>query len=452
MWAFFILNMVGIGITTHNRYDTFKRCYESILKHSKGCKIIVVDDASKIPVPEVTYRFEQNAGIARAKNKCFELLEDCEDIFLFDDDVEVLKKGWQKPYMESGENHLMYIFTDFPHGPKLNDTSTLYQSDKITAYSHPRGCVLYFKRVCLEKVGGMDPIFGRWGWEHPELSDRIFAAGLTTFPYADVTGSAQYFHSLDEYKEIISTVWDRDRMLCIQRNREIYKQLKGRTDYVPYKESSTILTYFGNGVKDNQRGTVWEADKSLMSELFACGLPITVLNNCFKDGKEGNVTYVRAESIINPNIQRWVSYYKYLQSHYHDFVFCVDATDVACLNSPFGKMERGKLYVGSERERVGCPWMRNHAGWNPVMKQWVRRNAQDILLNAGLVGGDYNTIMRFLRDIIRVWSDNRGNIGDTDMIPFNMVCKNFKIVTGKQVHTVFKAYEKSSPGTWFRHK
>ena len=79
---------IGIGITTHNRYEVFTHTLKKIREFAPlGTKIAIVDDASKAPVPEATYRFNTNVGIAVAKNKCFELLEDCEHIFLFDDDT-----------------------------------------------------------------------------------------------------------------------------------------------------------------------------------------------------------------------------------------------------------------------------------------------------------------------------------------------------------------------------
>lgn len=450
--------MIGVGITTHNRYATFNKCFDSVKRFSKGLKIVVVDDASSLPVPQATFRFEKNVGIARAKNKCFELLDDCDHIFLLDDDVEILKDGWYKPYIESGENHLMYIFQDFQTGPRLNDTEKLYESKRYTAYSHARGCLLYYRHICLEKVGGMDTAFGRWGFEHPELSDRIYNVGLTSFPYMDAVDSAKFVRSLDEHREITSTVWGPERQICIQKNRELYKSMAGRTTFIPYKSAgSAIITYYGNGVPDNQRGVVWPADPSELKDLTSCGLPVVVLTNCLPLGSFENVSYVKAESKINPNMQRWVSYYDYLRKNAHDFVFFTDATDVSCFNNPFPSMKAKTLYVGSEDEKVGCPWMRNHSGWNPLMRQWVRKHAQDVLLNAGLVGGDRDTMLEYLRRMIRLWSDQRGNVGDTDMIPFNIVVREmadngYKVVTGRQVHTKFKAYEKSSPISWFRHK
>ena len=60
--------MIGIGITTHNRRSTALHAIREIKRLApQGSKVVVVDDASDVPFPGADYRFEQNAGIAKAK-------------------------------------------------------------------------------------------------------------------------------------------------------------------------------------------------------------------------------------------------------------------------------------------------------------------------------------------------------------------------------------------------
>src|SRR5690606_9326345 len=100
---------IGVGITTHNRPDVFAQTLRKMREHlPAGARLVVVDDASTNPVAEATYRFEKNVGIARAKNKCLELLADCEHIFLFDDDCAPVVDGWERPYIDSPEPHLAF--------------------------------------------------------------------------------------------------------------------------------------------------------------------------------------------------------------------------------------------------------------------------------------------------------------------------------------------------------
>ena len=78
---------IGIGITTHNRREVLLNSLKSFERFlPDDYKLVVIDDASDVPVSKSEwglydiYRFEKNVGIATAKNKCLELLEDCEHI------------------------------------------------------------------------------------------------------------------------------------------------------------------------------------------------------------------------------------------------------------------------------------------------------------------------------------------------------------------------------------
>lgn len=180
---------IGIGITAHNRQGIFLSSFKKIKQLApKGSKIIVIDDASLDPIKIANYRFDKNVGIARAKNKCLELLDDCEHIFLFDDDTYPTDKDWHIPYTESDQPHLMYGF---------DKSLTHWASDKtidnnLIIWEKPRGCMLYVENWVLDIVGGMSYAFGKYGHEHVNWSDRIYKAGLTKYNYADVLNPKIY--------------------------------------------------------------------------------------------------------------------------------------------------------------------------------------------------------------------------------------------------------------------
>lgn len=83
------------AITTHNRRDIAEKTIAHIRDHTPGAVIVIVDDASTEPFPGATFRFDQQAGIAKAKNKCLELLMATvvEHLFLFDDDTWPTETG-----------------------------------------------------------------------------------------------------------------------------------------------------------------------------------------------------------------------------------------------------------------------------------------------------------------------------------------------------------------------
>lgn len=482
---------IGIGITTRNRTDVFNNSFSHLITYiPAGAKVVVVDDASDFPlssaVPDMFthhfddhYRFNTNVGIAAAKNKCFELLDDCDHIFLFDDDTYPTSPDWWKPYVESPEPHLMYIFQDFPKGPKLHDTIKIYQDENIVAFSHPRGCMLYYHRSCLELVGGMDTVYGRWGFEHGNLSDRIYNNGLTRFRYMDVPGSDKLFYAGDEHRTVTSTCTGKDRIAQIQRNQKTYDANVNSTAFIPYKEGQNptatlqlpykikhdeVLTCYFTGVPDPQ-GREWvPQEKDLYPLLTSCNIHlnhIVVFHDTFNANTE---IRPKVKCTINPYWQRWVTYREYLIKNrdHLGFVWCVDATDVEMLRDPFPHMEHGKLYVGDEPSNIGGNvWLTRHHK-HPNLQHFFRNNKSP-LLNAGLVGGDVETMIEFTGHMIDIYqrcehhAQIKGwpNAGMTDMGALNyVVYTHFKgrFSHGKHVNTVFKAYEVDNGISWWKHK
>lgn len=60
---------IGIGITTHNRPDNLRRSMSGILLTTEGlnCKIVVVDDASDVPVAACQFRLQAQRGYSQGK-------------------------------------------------------------------------------------------------------------------------------------------------------------------------------------------------------------------------------------------------------------------------------------------------------------------------------------------------------------------------------------------------
>lgn len=227
---------IGIGITTRNRREMFHKHFAHTKRYSPSIDIVVVDDASKVPLDIADYRFKEQAGIAKAKNKCIRLLLDkgCTDIFLFDDDIHPLNSNWYKPYVESGKNHLCLSFQYNSKGHQYSASVNKEKSEGgISYYTAPNGCMLYFKKVCFDTVGGFDERFSIWGYEHVQLSHRIHNAGLTESPFMDVDDSLDLFYVADYYSEVSSSVPENIRVSSIRKNTELFNQTKNSKLYVP---------------------------------------------------------------------------------------------------------------------------------------------------------------------------------------------------------------------------
>jgi N-terminal domain of galactosyltransferase len=463
---------VGIGITTHNRGSVFRTALQAIRKHAPtGSLIVTVDDASDEPVEEATFRFETNAGIARAKNKCLELLVDqgCTHLFLFDDDCWPVADGWERPYIDSPEPHLMYVFTDRVTGP-VGDSMEIYRDEQLKAFTHPRGCMLYFDRRVFAHVGGYDIRYGRWGYEHVDLSNRIYNAGLTSFRFADVIGSEHLIFSCDERTIVGSSVPDIERYYLVRLLKARSEASYRSVEYCEFRSrpagaaagGNVVLTTYLAAQPDPQRGTRWTPDDSQLDELRQSvqrhGRRLVILHDCLDAADTELVTHVRVPAGApggSPYVHRWLCYWRYLREHPEiDQVWCVDGTDVEMLRDPFPEMG-DRLYVGDEQQPLCLPWMIYQHGGSPQLLEFFSANRGTQLLNAGITGGRRETVMSFCRDVLKYCAENAREVGPMDMGPFNYVARTWyagMITHGRQVNTVFQAYDRAGTESWWRHK
>ncbi len=208
--------MIGIGISTTPNRD--------VLDHTlKQWNKYLPDDATIIVLKDSDYK-----GVARTKNQLLQWLGACEHIFLADDDCYPIAKDWHKPYIESKEPHLMYQFK-LPNKPK-SDMRELYRDDKIVSYSHTRGAFIYVHRDVLAVVGGFNPAYGRFGYEHPDWTNRIHNAGLTTHRAMDVPSSDKLLYCLDQDGKVESSVSKTTR-----GNFRLYNESKDSKEYMEYR-------------------------------------------------------------------------------------------------------------------------------------------------------------------------------------------------------------------------
>lgn len=155
----------------------------------------------------------------------------------------------------------------------------------------------------------------------------------------------------------------------------------------------------------------------------------------------------------NVYLDRWPIYRNWLGEHPDvDWLWMVDASDVVMLREPWPHMTPGTLYVGCEPENIlGHRWMLNH---HPAdfLQDFIRTHPGQ-LLNAGVIGGDRQTITEFLDALVDMIDQHGATLG-LDMAPVNFVAYNTfgeRLITGDQVVTTFKAYADNGVA-WWQHK
>lgn len=224
---------VGIGVTTFNRNEQIMPVLCKIRKYTqKGVRIEVVDDGSPKLVAEATYRMNKNAGTNVAKNKCLELLQDCEHIFLFDDDTYPIKHGWVDAYVSAGVKHLNFTFK-----------YKFEIKDGLKVTQDPNGCMMYVHRDCLSVIGGFDTKFIRYGYWHANYAVRAFNAGLTPYPFCDISESEDYLFCKDKTGGKTSST----NRVYLQRNRRRYLSTLQSREFCEFTErEKPIKVYYSN--------------------------------------------------------------------------------------------------------------------------------------------------------------------------------------------------------------
>ncbi|EPH2438798.1 glycosyltransferase family 2 protein [Citrobacter freundii] len=466
---------IGIAITTHNRHEVLKRAIEQHMKHlPSGALVVVIDDGSSpaaiVPDGVKLVRHEQSRGIVASKNASLTALVDagCEHLFLWDDDAWPIADNWHLPYIESPEPHLAYQFLDLAGPRKINDMTVLYRDDKHIAYTGQRGVMLYYHRSAIDKVGGFDPVYGRGMYEHPDLALRIHNAGLSTWAFADVAGSEKLIHSMDEYEEVARSIPRPERESLAKTNARIYSARRdsGYSGYAPYrKQHDVVITSLLTSEPDPQRGNKMLADPNVLQHWASsiAGAKAVVLADELTAPPFDALLFKVPSVKMSPYFARWLHIYQHLRAHpEYRFVWCTDGTDVEMLREPWAEMEVGKIYVGSEHKTYAEEWMKsNHHG--KAYSEFLEQYRNDLLLNAGLIGGCREDVMEFAHRIIRqhylieshrFWKMEAAPATLVDMGAFGMAAKSFgdRIVTGPRVHTIFKTDGFGKEVAWWKHK
>lgn len=466
---------IGIAITTHNRQKVLSRALDNHASHlPAGALVVVIDDGSAeaVAVPNWVklIRHNKSLGIVASKNASLAALVDagCEHLFLWDDDAWPIADGWERPYIESPEPHLAYQFLDLSGPKKLNDLAVLYRDERHIAYTGQRGVMLYYHRSAIETVGGFDPIYQRGMYEHSDLALRINNAGLTTWAFADVAGSEKLIYSLDEHEAVQRSVSQSNREEQVKRNVRIHNDRRdagysGFADYRPKR--NLVITTLLTIQSDPQRGNKLVASPDLLAKWSASvkGADAVVLVDELEVAPVGAVLHRVPDVPMNVYFRRWLHMWQYLRDHpEYQQVWCTDGTDVEMLHQPWLEMEQGKIYVGSEPKTYADKWAADNHPEQPY-QQFIGEHCNDVMLNAGLLGGSRADVMAIAHGIIRLhyqiesrrfWKTEKPSAAVGDMIAFGIVAHRFKerLVTGPRVNTVFKTNGIGKECAWWQHK
>ncbi len=185
---------VGLCICTYDRKDSLEKCITTLFqttKHIKNSYYLVVDDCSSDSTkefletfnksnPKLNYNIKQkNRGYVDSFNMSLDMAtkEDCDVIFVINDDMTFKKTGWVELYLEAIEKSGIQHF-NFMDGRNVVGRRDI---DNITITYHPwvRGCIEIITKDMYESIGGYNPKFHGTGCMDTEYSDRAILNGFT---------------------------------------------------------------------------------------------------------------------------------------------------------------------------------------------------------------------------------------------------------------------------------
>lgn len=148
-----------------------------------------------------------------------------------------------------------------------------------------------------------------------------------------------------------------------------------------------------------------------------------------------------------------------------EYIFVIDAFDVQVRINPCPSLQPGKLYVGSEREKLkGHPWMKaRYSKMGGKYNDWYKAkvDANMNIMNCGISGGHRDIMLKVFRKMMEIQSDpNLACRKANQDINVNMAALNYivytsytnKIITGAPVHSMYKRFEVNRKDVWFIHK
>jgi len=227
---------------------------------------------------------------------------------------------------------------------------------------------------------------------------------------------------------------------------------------------------------DPLRGIKWNFDSRIMDNWYNSGVEICKSHNdikliVFHDGLDNNflskydleyITFVQVPNCgeYSPHDYRWFIYENFAQNNEFDKVFFTDISDIVIKSNPFQSLDPNTLYMGNEQHHT---W---NNSWALPRNEYYKSKLEDFtqvfesnnsgpFLNAGILGGHRDIVIKFLQHIIDYLSITLDKpYHTTDMIIFNYVIhKHFNTIKhGEPVNSIFHKNEIHRNDVWFVHK
>jgi GT2 family glycosyltransferase len=243
-----VSNNIGVGILSYNRIGSLKRLVASIRAHTDLSRttVFISDESTNLSADDIAWldglsdfvvlRGQPRLGIAGNSNRLLRCLARFKYKLLLNDDVEILKRGWDSFYPEAikqTEIHHFCYREPGVYGAQSGVPKTVNGRQVSVVNDKPHGAVLALDDFAFAHVGFFDEGFGLYGMEHVDWSERV-ASATGHNGFYDAAESNQYFR----IHAAASAVEDRTQHLHAAKER--YAKVKGTRAYVKASDASAV--------------------------------------------------------------------------------------------------------------------------------------------------------------------------------------------------------------------
>jgi len=250
------MKRIGISYITYNRPALWKFGFERLARTLKPYKdkyeiiLSISDDGSehiqilenmireiRSSVSQIILQTGELGNISHARNRSMSVLQNCDYIFLFEDDIYPIDPRWLDGYIgvlsEQNFGHVMYLpGSIFPNELFFAEVDGRH----VMKNQQCGGIMLSMRGDIFDKVGGFYYEFAPYGFEHAEYTERcMMCQGLPWNLYLSIKEAEQehWFVSADEFNH---TAFSAD--LTVEQFRQINRGSIGqRMDVEMIKKS-----------------------------------------------------------------------------------------------------------------------------------------------------------------------------------------------------------------------
>ena len=224
--------LIGIGLITYNRAKEATEVAEAIhntLDHDKYeyklvCSLDQEDTTGYERVAEIfNLVAHRNVGISVNKSIAMMHLQECDHVFLFEDDFKPTKKGWDSLYINVHKESKIGLFNYCPKWVSESDkrTKKVIKLNSGTVVFEPTHVaqIMSITKETMNRVGALDPQYIGYGFEHCDYTRRCQLARLfPTEGFAFIKETWDYTEMLD----VPNTTTDEERQPQIAYNNRVF--------------------------------------------------------------------------------------------------------------------------------------------------------------------------------------------------------------------------------------